>query len=209
MAAYDLELSALAGQADTAASKLAAVRGEVLRHANALEAAAARRAAAAAELARVEAEAEAGEGAETDLDEAYELAQAAVFEAEAEIERIREELHGREREQGALAARTAALSLALDQKDGSAALVSSGVAGVRGLLAESLHVEPGFEPAIAAALGSLADAVLVDDRDAAYRALEHAERGELGRVALALAEPGCRAASDDRRSTGSPRHPTW
>ena len=190
VAAYDLELSALAGQADTAASKLAAVRGEVLRHANALEAAAARRAAAATELARVEAEAEAGEGAETDLDEAYELAQAAVFEAEAEIERIREELHGREREQGALAARTAALSLALDQKDGSAALVSSGIAGVRGLLAESLHVEPGYEPAIAAALGSLADAVLVDDRDAAYRALEHAERGELGRVALTLAEPG-------------------
>lgn len=190
VAAYDLELSGLAGQADTAASKLAAVRGEVLRHANALEAAASRRSAAAAELARVEAESEAGGDAETDLDEAYELAQAAVFEAEAEIERIREELHAREREQGALAARTAALSLALDQKDGSAALVAARVDGVRGLLAESLHVEPGFEAAIAAALGSLADAVLVDDRAAAWRALEHAEQGELGRVALALADPG-------------------
>lgn len=193
VAAYDLELSKLAGQADTAASRLAAVRGEVLRHANALEAAAARRQAAAAELARVEAEAEAGEGAETDLDEAYELAQAAVFEAEGEIERIREELHGREREQGALAARTAALSLALDQKDGSAALVGAHVDGVRGLLAESLHVEPGYEPAVAAALGSLADAVLVDDRAAAFRALKHAERGELGRVALAMADPGVAA----------------
>ena len=190
VAAYDLELSKLAGQADTAASKLAAVRGEVLRHANALEAAAARREAAGAALARVDAEAEAGGDAETDLDEAYELAQAAVFEAEAEIERIREELHAREREQGALAARTAALSLALDQKDGSAALVAAGVDGVRGLLAESLHVEPGFEAAIAAALGSLTDAVLVDDRAAAWRALDHAERGELGRVALALADPG-------------------
>lgn len=190
VAAYDLELSGLAGQADTAASKRAAVRGEVLRHANALEAAASRREAAVTELARVEAEAEAGGDAETDLDEAYELAQAAVFEAEAEIERIREELHAREREQGALAARTAALSLALDQKDGSAALVAAGVDGVRGLLAESLHVEPGYEAAIAAALGSLADAVLVDDRAAAWRALGHAEQGELGRVALALADPG-------------------
>ena len=188
--AYDLELSRLAGQADTAASKLAAVRGEVLRHANALEAAGARRDAAAAELARAEAEADAGDGGQTDLDEAYELAQAAVFEAEAEIDRIREELHGREREQGALAARTAALSLALDQKDGSAALVAAKVDGVRGLLAESLHVEPGYEPAIAAALGSLADAVLVDDRAAAFRALEHVEHGELGRVALALADSG-------------------
>ncbi|MEV1130124.1 chromosome segregation protein SMC [Agromyces sp. NPDC049794] len=195
--AYDLELSKLVGQADSAASKLAAVRGEVLRHANALEAAAGRRATAAAELARAEAEAEVEDGAETDLDEAYELAQADVFGAEAEIERIREELHTGEREQGALAARSAALSLALDQKDGSAALVEARVDGVRGLLAESLHVEPGYEPAIAAALGSLADAVLVDDRAAAFRALEHAEHGELGRVslALALADPG-RASRD-------------
>ncbi|WP_136709428.1 chromosome segregation protein SMC [Agromyces sp. H66] len=188
--AYDLELSKLAGQVDTAASRLATVRGEVLRHANALAAAAERRDAAAAQLARAEAEADAGDGAESDLDEAYELAQAAVFEAEAEIERIRDELHGREREQGALAARTAALSLALDQKDGSAALVAAEVAGVRGLLAESLQVEPGYEPAIAAALGSLADAVLVDDRAAAFRALEHAVHGELGRVALTLADVG-------------------
>ena len=188
--AYDLELSKLTGRADTAGSKLAAVRGEVLRHENALEAAGARREAAAAELARVETEAESGDSAETDLDEAYELAQAAVFEAEAEIERIREDLHGREREQGALAARTAALSLALDQKDGSSALVEAEIAGVRGLLAEAMHVEPGYEPAIAAALGSLTDAVLVDDRAAAFRALEHAERGELGRVALTFADAG-------------------
>ncbi len=190
VAAYDLELSRLAGQADSAASKLAAVRGEVLRHENARESADARREAAAAELARVEAEADIGESAETDLDESYELAQAAVFEAEGEIERLREELHAREREQGALAARTAALSLALDRKDGSAALVGAGVDGVRGLLADSLQVEPGYEPAIAAALGSLADAVLVDDRATAYRALDHAERGELGRVALVPADTG-------------------
>jgi chromosome segregation protein len=186
--AYDLEVSRLSGQVDTAASKLAAVRGEVLRHTNALEAAAERRTTAAAALAEAEAEAERGDTGETDLDEAYELAQAAVFEAEGEIERIRDRLHGSEREHGALSARTQALSLALDQKDGSAAVVAAGIDGVRGLLAESLQVEPGYEPAIAAALGSLADAVLVDDRPAGYRALEHADRGELGRVALAIAD---------------------
>ncbi|MGW9629168.1 chromosome segregation protein SMC [Agromyces sp. NPDC055520] len=194
VSAYDLELSKLTGQADTAASKLAAVRGEVLRHENALAASAERRASASAALAAAEAEADNGETAETDLDEAFELAQAAVFEAEAEIERIREALHEREREHGALGARTQALSLALDQKDGSAALAKAGVSGVRGLLAEALQVEPGYEAAIAAALGSLSDAVLVDDRAAAFRALEHAERGELGRVALALADAGAEPA---------------
>ncbi|MFC5791890.1 chromosome segregation protein SMC [Agromyces tardus] len=190
VSAYDLEISKLAGQADTAASRLAAVRGEVLRHANALESSTARRDAAAAEFEHVEAEAGEAEAGDTDLDEAYELAQAAVIEAEGEIERLREALHERERERDALAARTSALSLALDQRDGSSALVEAGVPGVRGLLAERLRVEPGFEAAIAAALGSLADAVLVDDRDAAYRALERAHDADLGRVALALADPG-------------------
>ncbi len=196
VSAYDLELSKLAGQADSAASKLAAVRGEVLRHENALEASAERRSRAATVLAEAEAAADTRETAETDLDEAYELAQAAVFEAEAEIERIRDELHGREREHGALGARTQALSLALDQKDGSAALVAAGVDGVRGLLAEAMQVQPGYEAAIAAALGSLTDAVLVDDRDAAYRALDRAETGEWGRVALALADAGSAAPTE-------------
>jgi chromosome segregation protein len=189
VSAYDLRLSKLTGQADTAASRLAAVRGEVLRHRNALDASAERRTAAAAELARVEAEAEQSEHVDTDLDEAYELAQARVVETEAEIERIREGLHERERERDALAARIGALSLALDQRDGSSAVASSGVPGVLGLLAEQLLVEPGYEAAVAAALGSLTDAVLVANPDAAYRALEHAEQGDLGRVALAIATP--------------------
>lgn len=189
---YDLRLSKLTGQADAAASRLAAVRGEVLRHRNALEGSAERRAAAAAELARLEHEADQAEQADTDLDEAYELAQARVVETEGEIERIREGLHERERERDALAARIGALSLALDQRDGSAAVAASGVPGVLGLLAEQMLVEPGYETAVAAALGSLADAVLVTNPDAAYRALEHAEHDDLGRVALAIATPGAR-----------------
>ncbi|MGX5696186.1 chromosome segregation protein SMC [Agromyces soli] len=194
VAAYDLELSKLGGQADAAASKLASARGEVLRHGNALEAARERREAAAAALAEAEQQATDQDAGETDLDEAYELAQAAVFEAEGEIERLREELHGLEREQGALQARTQALSLALDQRDGSAALVAAKVPGVRGLLAEGMQVQPGYEAAIAAALGSLADSVLVDDREAAYRAIAAASDGDLGRVALTLADPGSSAA---------------
>lgn len=194
---YDLRASQLSGRADAAASKLAAVRGEVLRHRNALDAAQLRRESAGAELARVEAESDADPASMTDLDEAYELAQAAVFEAEGEIEQLREALHDRERERDALGARVSALSLALDQKDGSAALAASGTAGVRGLLAEHLRVEPGYEAAIAAALGPLAESVLVDDRDAALRAVAAATDGDLGRVALTIAEPGAGVGADD------------
>ena len=185
---HDLELSKLTGQRDTAASRLAAVRGEVLRQQNALDAALQRRENAQTQFAALEAEAAVGDTADTDLDAAYQIAQAEVTDAEAEIERLRDELHGHERERDALAARTGALSLALDQKDGSSALVSARLAGIRGLVAENVQVQPGYEAAIAAALGSLADAVLAENRDAAIDALSHAADADFGRIELVIAD---------------------
>ncbi|MGD8195049.1 AAA family ATPase, partial [Herbiconiux sp. P18] len=195
---HHLELSKLTGQLESANSRLAAVRGEVLRQQNALDAAAARRDAAQAEFARAEAQAAEVQIDETDLDEAYEFAQAAVFEAEAEIERLRDELHTHERERDALAARTSALTMALDQKDGSADLVAARLDGVQGLVAEHVKVRPGFEAAVAAALGSLADAVLADDVDAAVRAAQTAAEGDLGRVELIIANPPSTPVPDAR-----------
>src|SRR3954470_5563519 len=185
---HDLEISKLNGQAEAAAQRLAAVRGEVLRQQNALDAATERRERARADFAAREAEAATADIGEGDLDEAYELAQATVFEAEGEIERLREELHTLERERDALAARTSALSMALDQKDGSAALVAARLDGVRGLVAEHVRVHPGHEAAIAAALGTLADAVLADDRDRAFEAVAHASADDLGRVEVIIAD---------------------
>ncbi|MFE4951672.1 chromosome segregation protein SMC [Leifsonia sp. NPDC056665] len=185
---HDLEISKLNGQAEAAAQRLAAVRGEVLRQQNALDAATERREKAQAEFAAREAEAattDLGEGA---LDEAYELAQADVFEAEGLIEKLRDDLHTLERERDALAARTSALSLALDQKDGSAALVAARLPGVRGLVAEHIRVHPGNEAAIAAALGTLADAVLAESRDSAFDAVAHASADDLGRVEVVVAD---------------------
>jgi chromosome segregation protein len=185
---HDLEISKLQGQVDTANSRLAAVRGEVLRQANALEAATERRASAQAEFARLEAEAAVSGTSETDLDEAYEFAQARLFEAEAEIETLRETLHGHERERDALAARTSALTLALDQKDGTSDLIAAKVPGVLGLVADNVSVKPGFEAAIAAALGTLADAVLAETADSARTAIDLAHSDELGRVEIVVAE---------------------
>ena len=188
VSSYDLEISKLTGQVETAASGLAAVRGEVLRQQNALDAASGRRDAAHAQLATVEADAdEEAEVGASSFDEAHELAQTSVSEAEGEIERLREVLHGYERERDALAARTGALSLALDQKDGSSALISSRLTDIRGLVAEHVRVHPGYETAIAAALGSLADAVLAENREAAFDAIILARNDDLGRVELIVA----------------------
>jgi chromosome segregation protein len=184
---HDLRVAELAGVADTAASRLAAVRGEVLRQQGALDSARERLAASSRQLAELGAEEDAGES-DVDLAEIVELAQAEVQRVEAETDSLRELLHGHERERDALAARTGALSLALGQDDGSSALLDGNLAGIRGLVAEGMSVRPGFERAIAAALGSLADAVAADNRDAAIAAMDHAERLHLGRVELVLAE---------------------
>ncbi|RIJ44347.1 chromosome segregation protein SMC, partial [Clavibacter lycopersici] len=106
---------------------------------------------------------------------------------EQAIEAVREELHAKERERDALAAREQALASALDQRDGSSDLVAAGLPGIRGLLAEHVHVRPGYEAAVAAALGSLADAVLAETHDDAVAALRRAVDDDLGRVEVVVA----------------------
>ncbi|QYF75156.1 chromosome segregation protein SMC [Cryobacterium sp. PAMC25264] len=198
---HDLEVSHLAGQADTAASRVAAVRGEVLRRQGALTAARERLAAARAQLAELEetelheAPGDVPEGMPAgidpaDLDEIVERAQAQMLESGTEIERLRDILHGHERERDALEARRGALTLALGQKDGSSALLEADLAGIGGLVAERMSVQPGFERAIAAALGSLADAVAAENRTAAIQAVEHSDRHHLGRVEFVLTGAG-------------------
>ena len=184
---HALELAGHASRVDVAQSKLAATRGELLRQQNALELAEQRRDATRVEFVALEAEAATSTEGDGSLDTAYENAESAVAALQAEIESVRDELHQLERERDALAARNSALSLAVDQKDGSTALVGAGLAGIRGLVAEHVKVEPGFEAAIAAALGSLADAVLADDRDAAIDALAESASKDFGRVEVVVA----------------------
>ncbi|HRP99401.1 MAG TPA: chromosome segregation protein SMC [Terrimesophilobacter sp.] len=183
---HELDLSRLAGAVESAASTLAAVRGEVLRQQNALDAAKQRHADATQQLAEVEAEVGSVE-TDTELDDAYEAAGAEVTAVEAAIETLRERLHGLERERDALAARSGALSRALEVKDGATQLAAANVAGVRGIVADHVTVSAGFEAAITAVLGSLAEGVLADDADSAVRALEHARSKDFGRVEVVIA----------------------
>ncbi len=198
---HDLDLASARGAVESARSTLAAVEGEVSRQQAALDAATERRDTANSTLAAVEAESESTEVDQSGLNAAYESAQQAVVAADAEMDRLRDELHALERERDALSARTGALSMALDQKDGSAALVAAKLAGIRGLVAEHVTVQPGYEAAIAAALGSLADAVLADDMDAAANALANASSDELGRVEIIVADAS-RAISEPPAAPG-------
>jgi chromosome segregation protein len=187
---HDLEVARLAAAVEVARSKLAAVRGEQLRQTNALEAAESRREVSRAEFASLEREA-------PDLDptdgvdhaSVQRAADDRVTAAQTEVESLRDRLHVLERERDALAARTGALSLALDQNDASSALVQAGRPGVLGLVAEHVQIRPGYEIAIAAALGSVADAVLATGLAEAFDAVAHVTAEKLGRVEVVAATP--------------------
>ena len=175
---YDMRLSTLRGNADAAASALAAVRGAVLRQEQALESAHQRRRDAAAALEAID-ETHAPEGSAAEFAAAYDAAQKEVTAAEAERDSLRERLHEAERESDSLTAKAAALTSALSLSGGAAEIVASRAPGVRGLVGDSVQVRAGFEGAIAAVLGPLAEGVLVDGPDDAFALVAEGTRGTI------------------------------
>ena len=124
------------------------------------------------------------------LTEAYEKALGEAEErlglADATEAETRNLLHQQEREREALAAKVSALTLAL-RTDGADPDIA-GAAGVTGSVADTLRVDAGYETAIARALGSLADAVLVSERQSALRLVDQRSGSDKGRVELVIAD---------------------
>ncbi|MCC4907107.1 chromosome segregation protein SMC [Microbacterium sp. cx-59] len=184
---HDMRLTALRGSADAAESALAAVRAAVERQQKALDAAIARRDDAAHELAGVNPDL-VPEESSAEHAAAYEQAQRRASEAETDVAGIRERLHAAEREQDALTAQVATLGRALDVRTGASELIAGGGSGIRGLVGDSVQVASGYEAAIAAALGAVAEGVLVDTRADAVTAAGTARSGEYGVVDIVVAE---------------------
>lgn len=186
---FDLELGRLANEAAVAESRLASLRGEVQRHEQALANAGERSRGSLAEYEALEASLQGThQGDSTEFEARYDAAQQTVATSQAKIDSLREEVHQQERSRDSLAAKRSALNLTLEQKDGANTLVSAGLRGIRGLIANHMKIEAGFEAAIAAALGSLADALVAENREAGLDALAHLKDTDGGRVELIVAD---------------------
>ncbi|MFT4213240.1 MAG: chromosome segregation protein SMC [Microbacterium sp.] len=185
---HDMRLTALRGSAQAASSRLDAVRSAVERQQRALDAALQRRAEAELVLAGVDPDL-VPEGSSAEHAARYEHAQRDAAEAESAVSRLRERLHAAEREVESLTAQSAALGRALDVRNAAAALIDRGGSGIRGLVGDAVKVTPGYEAAIAAALGALAEGVLVDDRAVAWELARTARDADLGSVDIAIATP--------------------
>ncbi|WKV71649.1 AAA family ATPase [Streptomyces sp. PCS3-D2] len=182
-------LARLTGRLGAARSRAGAAQAEIDRLALARDEAQRR-----AEAAQAEYEALAEEvgglddpSAETD----HEAARAELKEAEAALGAAREALAAAERSRAAVSARRDALALGLRRKDGTGALLAARerLAGVLGPAAQRLTVTPGYEAAVAAALGSAADALAVASPSAAAGAIRHLRDADAGRATLLIAPP--------------------
>ncbi|WBU39190.1 chromosome segregation protein SMC [Homoserinibacter sp. YIM 151385] len=183
---HDLEQARLVSAVEVAASRLTATRDQLERQRAALEQAERRRDESRQGFRELDEGEDAPAGDSEAMQGEVERSEERVQSAQDEVERLRDELHAAERERDALAARVSALAMAVDQRDGSGAI--AGEAGIRGIVSDSLDVEPGWEAAVAAALGPLAEAALADDRDAAHGALAHARDADAGRVEIVVAD---------------------
>ncbi|GAA1175202.1 chromosome segregation protein SMC [Kitasatospora gansuensis] len=185
-------LARLQGQVAAARSKAAGAAAEIGRLAEARDEAVLRAEAAQAEFEELQAQVDEQAAGGEELDAGYERARASVAGAEAGVAAVRDALGLAERERARLLARRRALSLGLRRKDGSGALLAAGerLTGLLGPAAELLKVEPGYETAVAAALGAAAEAVAVDGLDAAVAALRLLRGEDAGRAALLIAGAG-------------------
>ncbi len=144
---------------------------------------------------------------EEGLDAEHEAASAELGDIEDRLAKLHGDVTAAERERSSLSARKEALELGLNRKDGAGALLAAtgSVSGLLGSVAALLSVRSGYEAAVAAALGSAADAVAVRDVDAAMGAIAHLKEDDLGRAGILLGS----AEVDDSAWPGLPTGATY
>lgn len=177
---HDLKLTQLRGALDAACQTLTAREEEHERGTHRQEAAASRLGAARDALAAFEATHDDMHVPASNIEEQYHSEQQRLGEAERLRDDVRDLVHELESERSGLNATIEALVSALDVKDATAALLARS----EGRVADHLTVEPGYEVAVSAAMGSFAEAILVDRADDADAILDSARNDELGRLAV-------------------------
>ena len=181
-------LARLHGQVNALRSRSAAADEEIGRLQAAREEAVARADRAQRDFTALETKVAGLDAGEEGLDAEHESAVAALDDIDERLATAREEAQQADRDRAGLVARRDALEIGLNRKDGAGALLAATdrVSGLLGSVAAVLSVRAGHETAVAAALGSAADAVVVTGADAAVDAITHLKADDLGRAGLLL-----------------------
>jgi chromosome segregation protein len=181
-------LARIAGQVAAAKSRLDARSAEIERLDERLAEARERADQAAQEFNALETQVAGMDAGELGLDSEHDEASSALAEAEKELESAKLEEQEAERERAGAIARLEALEQGMARRDGGAAILAATdtMSGILGSVAALMQIETGWESAIAAALGSAADAIAVSSTDAAENAVRMLRRDDAGRAALVV-----------------------
>ncbi len=193
------------GELRSVRSSLARSEADLRRSASRVDALRARIDAADEDAVRFRAECDDAGAVEEPLVSEMEAAEVAVAEAVAAVETRRSLRTDASEEASRWAARVEALQMALDAaraRAGAERLV--GVDGVLGTLLDLIEIDPGWEPAVEAALGESLTAVVVGDPAAGRRALDALRSSDTSGAVLAL---GVRPAAPATPTLGDPVRP--
>jgi chromosome segregation protein len=181
-------LARLTGQVNSLRSRGEAAAAELSRLAAAQQEAANRAEQASLAFTASETKVASLDAGEHGLDAEHEAALSALDRVERQQAELRRQERIATEERAALAARAEALQVALNRKDGSAALLAATdrLDGLLGSVAALIKVRSPYQAAIAAAFGAAADAVAVTGVDAAIDAFDHLKAADLGRAGLLL-----------------------
>jgi chromosome segregation protein len=179
-------LAKLVGQVNAMRTRSTAAADEIARLDAGLAEAQERAFAAQEEYELAAAGASEADRGTTELDERHAITVAQKDAIGVRLKELADFERTAEKEAAQWKAREDALALGLQRKDGAGALLASGsrVKGLLGSVAALLSVEAGYEAALAAALGTLADAVAMSDVDSAQAAIEMLKSDDAGRAAL-------------------------
>jgi chromosome segregation protein len=192
-------LAKLTGQVEAARTLAQAAEDEIARHTEALDEAHARAEVAEEQLEAAQVAADDLSAGDADADDQHATAVEALEHASARASELGEAERATDREASQWRAREEALGLGLRRKDGAGALLAEAgrVPGLLGSVAALLAVDPGYEAALAAALGGLADAVAVSDLDRAAGAMRLLKAQDAGRAELLVGGGGQAPARPD------------
>ncbi|MEV0341564.1 chromosome segregation protein SMC [Nocardia sp. NPDC050713] len=177
-------LARLSGKVDTLRTRAQSVDAEIARLSVAIAEARHRGEAAQAEFDSVQDELGELDAGEEGLDAQHEHAVQALELADQRVTELREQDRDASKRVASLSARIEALGMGLARRDGAAWLLENRADGLLGSLSGLLRVHTGFEAAVAAALGPLADAVAAETEDCAQAAVAALKEADGGRAAL-------------------------
>ena len=201
-------LARIAGQVAAAKSRLDARSAEIERLDERLAEARDRADQAAQEFTALETQVAGMDAGELGLDSEHDESSRALADAEKELESAKLEEQEAERERAGAIARLEALEQGMARRDGGAAILAATdtMSGILGSVAALMQIENGWESAIAAALGSAADAIAVSSTDAAENAVRMLRRDDAGRAALVVVGQNSSDQSQWPTLSGSQRY---